>query len=77
MTKAQIETKKKAILRKSTMQQLLQMWEISEIIEMTESVAMVRGWIMDELKRRDPEAYDRWMDSEDLDAQPGDFFHAE
>ena len=77
MTHAQIEEKKKAILRKAPMSQLLQMWEISELIGMTESVAMVRGWIMDELKRRDPEAYDRWMDSENLDAQPGDFFHAE
>ena len=77
MKQAQIETKKKAILKKSSMRQLLQMWEMSELIGLDESVAMVRGWIMEELKLRDPEAYDRWMDAENLDAQPGDFFHAE
>lgn len=26
--------------------------------------AMVRGWIMDELEKRDTEAFDRWIDCE-------------
>ena len=26
----------------------------------------VRGWIMDEIERRDPDGFERWMDS-DLD----------
>lgn len=40
--------------------------------------AMVRGWIMDELKKRDAEAYDRWMDCEDLELLdfPSRFFLA-
>jgi hypothetical protein len=27
----------------------------------------VRGWIMDELERRDPEAFDAWLDSDEDD----------
>lgn len=28
------------------------------------NLATVRGWIMDELKDRNPEAYDAWLDDE-------------
>lgn len=36
---------------------------------------MVRGWIMDELQSRDPEAFDAWIESDlDDDALP-QFFH--
>lgn len=28
-------------------------------------IPMVRGWIMDELERRNPKAYERWIDSEE------------
>lgn len=27
-------------------------------------IPTVRGWYMDELKRRDPEAYDAWLDQD-------------
>ena len=30
------------------------------------NLTTVRGWIMDEIERRDPEGYERWLDS-DLD----------
>lgn len=30
-----------------------------------EHMPTVRGWIMDELKRRDPEGYDAWIDQDD------------
>ena len=30
-----------------------------------EHMPTVRGWIMDELKRRDPEGYDAWISQED------------
>lgn len=29
------------------------------------NIPTVRGWIMDELERRNPEAFDAWLDSED------------
>lgn len=28
----------------------------------------VRGWLMDELERRDPDAFDAWVDSDEDDA---------
>lgn len=35
----------------------------------------VRGWIMDEIERRDPEGFERWIDSDlDDDALP-QFIH--
>ena len=29
--------------------------------------AMVRGWIMDELQKRNADAFDRWMDCDDME----------
>ena len=29
-----------------------------------ENLPTVRGWLMDEIERRDPEGYEAWMDSE-------------
>lgn len=51
----------KDLLSKRTTEQLV------EIFEMTNDksgkyVHMVRGWIMDEFKKRDPAAFDKWMD---------------
>lgn len=48
-----------------------------EIMELTltdhrPEVPTVRGWVMDELERRDPEAFMAWMDSED--GSPRNFF---
>lgn len=28
-----------------------------------ENIPTVRGWLMDELEKRDPEAFDKWIDS--------------
>lgn len=48
-----------------------------EIMELTltdhrPEVPTVRGWVMDELERRDPEAFEAWLDSED--GSPRNFF---
>lgn len=48
-----------------------------EDFETTETVndlhiSTVRGWIMDELKKRDPEAFDRWIES--FEESPRRFF---
>lgn len=57
-----------AIIKNSTTAQLI------EIFIMTGSnndanIPTVRGWIMDELEARNPEAFDKWLDenSEDED----------
>ena len=74
MTPEEIRAKKENIIRSAPMTQLLDMWAISELLPFDQSVADVRGWLMEELQRRDPEAFDRWLDSEYPDAQPKDFF---
>lgn len=40
----------------------------------TEEEAMVRGWIMDDLERRNPEAFEAWIDDEDWEASPRKHF---
>ena len=37
---------------------------------MTLELSVVRGWIMDELERRDKAAFDAWADDDDPDASP-------
>lgn len=62
------QTASPAIIKNSTTAQLI------EIFIMTGSnndanIPTVRGWIMDELEARNPEAFDKWLDenSEDED----------
>ena len=45
--------------------QLVEMFEITDTQEMTPDLATVRGWIMDELQARNPEAFDDWITSDD------------
>lgn len=52
---------------------------IVEQFELTETmnephIPTVRGWYMDELEKRNPEAFDKWMDSEE--DSPRKFFAA-
>lgn len=44
--------------------QLLDLFDFTEIMN-DQNIPTVRGWIMDELEKRNPEAFDAWMDSED------------
>jgi hypothetical protein len=53
--------------------QLLELWHSTESTsENILDVSMVRGWILDELDSRDPDAFDEWMDSDDCN--PAQFF---
>lgn len=38
-------------------------------------IPTVRGWIMDELERRDPEAYETWIDRDLPDSELYRLFH--
>lgn len=49
------------ILENATLAELLDELELTSGIR-TEEVAMVRGWIMDEIERRVPEAFTKWID---------------
>lgn len=65
--------------------QLLKGRSISSLCEMYESMnndrsenaPTVRGWIMDELEARNPEAFNAWIDDDELDNmdRPSLFFN--
>lgn len=56
------EQRARKLIASRTMEQLITNFEITETLNGSE-VPMVRGWIMDELEKRDPEAFDKWLDS--------------
>ena len=68
------EKNARARLAARTSGQLLTDWDLTEVLPMTPELPIVRGWIMDEFKRRDPAAYDAWCDDEDLDASPRKYY---
>lgn len=45
---------------------LIETWDVVEGMSDMEAV-MMRGWIIDELEQRDPDALNAWIESHDLD----------
>lgn len=70
------EEKARNMLKGRTTAQLLEDWEETERapMPMTPELALVRGWIMDELEARDPEAFETWL--EQNTASPREWFAA-
>mgnify|MGYP004454684451 FL=1 len=64
-----LDEKVRASLAPQTTEQLLSSWELTETMPPTLVVTTVRGWLMDEFERRDPVAFNRWMDN-DYDQHP-------
>ena len=71
MTKA--EEKARFLISCRTTAQLCADFDATETNKDT-YIPTVRGWIMDELEKRDPEAFGKWIDSND--ASPKAFFAA-
>ena len=59
MSKAEMKARK--MIAGLSVKSLVEQFELTEVIE-DESISMVRGWLMDELEKRDPKAFDKWMD---------------
>ena len=59
------ERARKMIAAQST-EQLLDQWELTEHME-GPNVPTVRGWYMDELEKRFPEQFDRWLEESNED----------
>lgn len=72
MTYEQATEKAKRMLARRTMAQLVADWELTERLPYTPELPVTRGWLMDEFERRDPEAYDAWLEA--YDASPREFF---
>jgi len=70
--KAIIEAKARALVASRTTLELIADFEESEKQPISETLPLVRGWLMDELENRDPEALAEWLDSNE--ASPRRFF---
>lgn len=56
------EKKARAMLSRLSLEQLIKEFDMTEDMPASFEVSMVRGWIMYELEKRDPTAYDKWLD---------------
>ena len=56
------EKKARELISKLSLEQLLDEWELTSVIN-DSHIPTVRGWLMDELEKRNPEAFDKWLDS--------------
>lgn len=54
------------MLANSTLGDLLDEWELTSDMNDPE-IATVRGWLMDELESRNPEAFNAWLDQDALE----------
>jgi hypothetical protein len=57
------EKKAREMISNLTLPELIDEWELTSNIN-TAEIHIVRGWLMDELEKRNPAAFDKWLDSE-------------
>ncbi len=66
-TKAQkIQSKAKAAISKLSLRMLCDSFELTNQKEITIELAHVRGWLTDELERRDHNKFDAWLMTDDV-----------
>lgn len=68
MTTKQIKARKaeniaRALLKGRTMVQLVEMYEATADNKPSIEDAMLRGWLLDEIKSQNPEGFDAWLDT--------------
>ena len=51
-------------LANMTTEKLIEMFELTTNMN-DENIPTVRGWLMDEIEKRNPDGFDKWLDSED------------
>lgn len=73
MAKYETRCKTPDHIKNASTKKLLELWDLTKSMKHSQELAIVRGWLMDELEARDPEGFDRWIDSEDPNADPKDF----
>lgn len=60
------------LIKARTTYELIADFEATDDMQMTEELSIVRGWLMDELERRNPVAFSCWLESNE--ASPRKFF---
>lgn len=61
---------RKAVASLST-EEIVKQFELTELVNEPE-ISIVRGWYMDELESRNPEAFEKWLDA--YTESPREFF---
>ena len=56
------EKKARALAKAQTLENLVEAFELTDGIHNLD-VSTVRGWLMAELEARNPEAFEKWLDS--------------
>lgn len=56
-----------AMIRNASLTDLLNLWDETERASYTAELPTVRGWLMDELHDRNPQAFTAWMENENYD----------
>lgn len=60
------EKKARDLIRRSSNAKLIALWEIADSKKhMTLELSMVRGWLMDEIEARWPDAFWTWVESDE------------
>lgn len=70
-----LEKRAKNLIAGLTTSQLLDQWESTSDIA-DPNIPTVRGWLMDELEKRFPEQFDKWLDSDCRDEDLRKFIYA-
>ena len=70
-----LEKRAKNLIAGLTTSQLLDQWESTSDIS-DPNIPTVRGWLMDELEKRFPDQFDKWLDSECRDEELRSFIYA-
>ena len=60
-------TKYQILLASRTNEELIRDWEVLDTQKVTEHIATVRGWIMDEIEKRWPVEFNNWIENCDKD----------
>ena len=62
-----IMNKHQELISKRTNEELIRDWIILDTLAIDSKVVTVRGWLMDEIEKRWPEEFDKWIDNCDKD----------
>lgn len=51
------------MLKTYSLEKLIELWDLTENMNGPE-VPTVRGWLMDEIEKRNPDGFDAWLDQD-------------
>ena len=56
-------------LAKMSLGQLIEIWKEVDKKKATKEIIKVRGWLLDELEKRNKDAFDKWIDNDFKDIE--------